>query len=72
MVTLDEYRNHVRALLTRYVEQRPPSDPVETQMVADTESDHYQLARLVSIASSNVKYENSGAMYAGRINGGVI
>jgi len=43
MDKLVTYREHVRALLRRYLTRPPPYDDVETQLIEDTRRDHYQV-----------------------------
>ncbi len=37
------YRSHIRTLLQRYLSRRPSGDDLETQLIEDTEHDHYQI-----------------------------
>jgi len=46
MDKLTTYRNYIRELLRRYQEFASSQDEVETQIIADTEHDHYQLVHV--------------------------
>jgi hypothetical protein len=41
-----EYRKRVQELLSQYMAERPQSEEIETQFIADTEQDHYQLVNV--------------------------
>lgn len=55
MDRVTEYRQHVQELINRYAAQRPKDESVETQVVVDTEHDHYQLL--------NVGWEDEHRIY---------
>jgi ketopantoate reductase len=42
----NEYRQHVQALLKQYAQQAASSTEIETQLIFDTEGDHYQLVNI--------------------------
>lgn len=42
----NEYRQRVQALLKQYAQQATSADDIETQLIFDTEGDHYQLANI--------------------------
>ena len=46
MDRIDQYRKLVLALLQSYVEERPVAEDIETQLVTDTDHDHYQLVNV--------------------------
>lgn len=46
MARLNELRECVQTLLRQDVAERPQAENVETQMIADTERDHYQLVNV--------------------------
>ena len=46
MDRIEQYRQLVQTLLQRYGKERPVAEDVETQLVADTENDHYQLVNV--------------------------
>lgn len=37
------YRTHIHTLLQRYSDHTPPYGEIETQLIEDTEHDHYQV-----------------------------
>jgi hypothetical protein len=39
---IDQYRTYIKILLTQYTQTDISSDGVETQLIIDTEHDHYQ------------------------------
>ena len=46
ILTLDKiqtYRSHIHAQLQRYVAHAPHYGDIETQLIEDTEHDHYQI-----------------------------
>ena len=46
MARLNEYRQKVQDLLTQLAEYGSANDGVESQLIFDTERDHYQLAHV--------------------------
>jgi len=43
MADIKNYRNSIQEIIRRYAEERPLPKNVESQLVFDTERDHYQL-----------------------------
>lgn len=43
MEKLDQYRHYVKQLLSDYASQGPSDDDVNTELIFDTERDHYQV-----------------------------
>lgn len=43
MAKIDEYRQHIRAVIEQHAQHRPAYGDVELQTIFDTERDHYQL-----------------------------
>jgi hypothetical protein len=46
MADVDTYRQLVQALLKNYAQVRPATETAETELVMDTERDHYQLVNV--------------------------
>jgi hypothetical protein len=46
MDRIKQYRELVQGLLQQYLAQRPQAEDIETQLIADTERDHYQLVNV--------------------------
>jgi hypothetical protein len=46
MADIEKYRTVLRKLLEQIRQLAPPDDEVETQMIIDTERDHYQLVQV--------------------------
>ncbi len=55
MADIKNYKKNVREIITRYAEERPLPGNVESQMIFDTERDHYQLV--------NVGWDNDRWIY---------
>lgn len=55
MATVTTYRDSVQNLLQQYLQGRPTDPNVETQLIADTAKDHYQLV--------NVGWEDDHRVY---------
>jgi predicted RNA-binding protein len=55
MVAIEEYRERVQRLLAEYQKPKSLQEGVETQLVADTKNDHYQLV--------NVGWDNEQRIY---------
>lgn len=55
MVAVEEYRERVQQLLAEYQKPKSLQEGVETQLVADTKNDHYQLV--------NVGWDNDRRVY---------
>jgi hypothetical protein len=43
MEKLERYRTYIKQLLTEYAQHSPSDDEVETELIFDTERDHYQV-----------------------------
>lgn len=43
MDKLDQYRQHIQTILTRYGSRKPKQQDVENELIFDTTHDHYQL-----------------------------
>ncbi|MCF4970603.1 XisI protein [Nostoc sp. CMAA1605] len=43
MEKIDQYRTYIQHLLTEYAKGSPSDDKVETQLIFDSEQDHYQV-----------------------------
>ena len=43
MEKLDQYRQHIKQLLSDYARHGPSDDEVSTELIFDTERDHYQV-----------------------------
>ncbi|MFN6463026.1 MAG: XisI protein [Nostoc sp. DedVER02] len=43
MEKIERYRTHIKHLLTEYAKDSPSDNEVETELVFDTERDHYQV-----------------------------
>lgn len=43
MEKIEQYRTHIKYLLTEYAKGSPSDNEVETELVFDTERDHYQV-----------------------------
>jgi hypothetical protein len=46
MDTVAEYRTRICELIRQYMKHRPTSGEIESQFIADTENDHYQLVNI--------------------------
>jgi hypothetical protein len=46
MARVEEYRKLVQDLIREYAQQRPMAEEVETEIIFDTERDHYQLVNV--------------------------
>lgn len=44
MDKLEQYRHFIKQILTEHAEMANPDDPVKTELIFDSEHDHYQLA----------------------------
>jgi hypothetical protein len=44
MDKLEQYRLFIKQILTEHAEMANPDDPVQTELIFDSEHDHYQLA----------------------------
>lgn len=55
MATIEKYREQVQQLLADYQKPKSLQEGVETQLIADTKNDHYQLV--------NVGWDNEQRVY---------
>lgn len=46
MARVEEYPLHVQAYLKHYAEQKKASEEIETQLIFDTQANHYQLVNV--------------------------
>ncbi|MBD2199239.1 MULTISPECIES: XisI protein [Calothrix] len=46
MDTLEQYRQYVQVILTKYANYKPHREEVENELIFDTLHDHYQLMRI--------------------------
>jgi hypothetical protein len=55
MDKIAQYRNYIQQLLTEYAQGSPSDDDIETELIFDTERDHYQVVY--------TGWENSHSVY---------
>lgn len=55
MATIKNYKNNIQEIIRRYANERPLPKNIESQLIFDTERDHYQLV--------NVGWDNDKWIY---------